>query len=313
MTNVANAAPAALVSAKGVKFIGDHEGFRSRAYRDQGGVLTIGFGFTMDSRVFADWWRARYGRGLQMGDTISREDSDAIFLALLNNEYAPPVVARFGPQPANRQDQGTSTTYNAGEGTLRDRWANALAAGDVHAAAEFLKTTRTTARGVPSQGLVNRRAAEARLLEFGDYGDTTDAAVATSRDDVMAYQAQLIALGYLEGEADGIAGPKTLAAVRAFQGHYKLVVDGRVGPATRATLARAVEASVAVKTTAGAGGIGAAAGAAGTVTGNPGTDPTTFGQWASGGLLTALIVAAAVGAAFLLWRNRKRIRQALGL
>ncbi|WP_380163999.1 peptidoglycan-binding protein [Jannaschia sp. R86511] len=36
--------------------------------------------------------------------------------------------------------------------------------------------------------------------------------------------------------ADGVFGPKTLAATRAFQQRYGLVVDGIVGPRTRATM-----------------------------------------------------------------------------
>lgn len=53
-------------------------------------------------------------------------------------------------------------------------------------------------------------------------------------------QRRLLALGYDPGPADGIAGPKTTAAVRAAQQALGLVVDGISGPQTRAALKQAV-------------------------------------------------------------------------
>ena len=52
-------------------------------------------------------------------------------------------------------------------------------------------------------------------------------------DDVRAAQGRLRDLGYAQvGEADGIFGPNTEAAVRAFQTLNDLAVDGVVGPRT---------------------------------------------------------------------------------
>ncbi|GGB51073.1 hypothetical protein GCM10011316_23930 [Roseibium aquae] len=48
-------------SDQGVAFIAAHEGFVSRAYRDPAGVITIGYGFTMGSRIFSEWWRGQPG------------------------------------------------------------------------------------------------------------------------------------------------------------------------------------------------------------------------------------------------------------
>lgn len=42
----------------------------------------------------------------------------------------------------------------------------------------------------------------------------------------------LIQVRYRAGSADGMYGPKTEAAVKVFQGEYRLVVDGVVGPKT---------------------------------------------------------------------------------
>jgi N-acetylmuramoyl-L-alanine amidase len=56
-------------------------------------------------------------------------------------------------------------------------------------------------------------------------------------ETISGIQARLKNLGYDPGEIDGIDGPKTRAAVRAFQKECPpLVVDGICGPKTRAKL-----------------------------------------------------------------------------
>ncbi len=51
-------------------------------------------------------------------------------------------------------------------------------------------------------------------------------------DDVKALQAQLQALGFLEGEADGNFGSKTEQAIRSFQKAYSLTVTGKADAET---------------------------------------------------------------------------------
>ncbi len=60
---------------------------------------------------------------------------------------------------------------------------------------------------------------------------------------VKYLQQKLNALGFNAGSVDGSFGPQTLSAVKAFQKAYGLVVDGSVGPATRAKLNAAVPGS----------------------------------------------------------------------
>jgi N-acetylmuramoyl-L-alanine amidase len=52
----------------------------------------------------------------------------------------------------------------------------------------------------------------------------------------LAIQERLIALGYKPGTADGIDGPKTREAVKAFQRDKGVTADGVVGPVTLALL-----------------------------------------------------------------------------
>jgi murein DD-endopeptidase MepM/ murein hydrolase activator NlpD len=54
--------------------------------------------------------------------------------------------------------------------------------------------------------------------------------------DVHALQDRLAALGYDAGTADGVFGPKTEAAVRAFQTAMRMTVDGLVGRQTKTAL-----------------------------------------------------------------------------
>ena len=55
-------------------------------------------------------------------------------------------------------------------------------------------------------------------------------------DDIKALQAMLNVLGYDCGAVDGIFGDKTKSGVIAFQQAKGLVVDGIVGPLTKAAL-----------------------------------------------------------------------------
>jgi peptidoglycan hydrolase-like protein with peptidoglycan-binding domain len=55
-------------------------------------------------------------------------------------------------------------------------------------------------------------------------------------------QAALARLGFSPGAADGIAGPKTKQAVKAYQTSKGLTSDGIVGPMTRAALAEDLRA-----------------------------------------------------------------------
>lgn len=236
-----------ITSDKGVTFIAVHEGRVHKAYKDSVGVVTIGVGFTMRSRVFAAYWRSTKGHDLRLGDTITNAECDTLLKRLLDEEYTTAIVAKAKPTAQHQFDACASVSYNAGPGSLGDGWARLLAQGNVHAAAAALRVYKLT-RGL----LKSRRADEASLLEFGRYGPGDEVvgtpaapSVSTSGSDVQAYQEQLAKLGFYHGSTAGDPAASA-AAVLAYQhSHPDLIGDGVVGPATRASLARDVAAMTA--------------------------------------------------------------------
>lgn len=300
MTTITTASPAL------IPFTRRQEGVVHKAYRDSGGVITIGIGFTMLSKVFAAWQMQTHGHALRMGDTISDAECDLLLGQLIAGEYAPPVAKRFAGTGIKQHqfDAATDVSFNCGAGSLKWTWATALAVGKIADAAARLKVTAITAGGKKLTGLVRRRKEEAALLETGGYGDAASTpAVSTTAEDIKAYQVQLAALGLYTGTIDGKAGKGSLTegAVMNFQRANNLIVDGVVGPATRAALARAVEARQAVQAGTGTATGGAAVGGGTQVT-------SQAGQIDWHALLTAAEWGLAIGTvllvAFLLWRNR---------
>ncbi|MBR5230688.1 MAG: peptidoglycan-binding protein [Clostridia bacterium] len=91
---------------------------------------------------------------------------------------------------------------------------------------------------------------------------------------VKAAQQALKALGYLTGAADGVFGPKTYLAVKAFQKANKLSVDGIIGPKTlERLLAMAEEDQGAL------GAIGNGGSVSGTVFKAPTAAEVRFANW----------------------------------
>jgi GH24 family phage-related lysozyme (muramidase) len=204
-----------MISAKGLDFVVRHEGFVSTAYRDVAGYWTIGNGFTNGSRIAV----AMLGP-IGAGKTITRQQNDRVLAEAFAREYGPPVDAAMPGSRQHELDAGYSYSFNCGPAAMGDEWVRLWRAGRKDESFWRLKDSRVTARGKRLQGLVNRRAAEARLLSSGDYG-----AGAPARDGQADYRAKLAGLGY--------------ASVLAFQEqHPNLVADGVLGPATRAQIDR---------------------------------------------------------------------------
>jgi len=302
------------LSEKGAAFVTEREGCVTRAYKDSGGVVTIGIGFTNLSSAFKSYWTKLHGHALQMGDTMTAEEAKKVLTLVFAKEYGPPVAKKFPTCQQHQFDAAGSVVFNCGTGALRDAWATALAASDPILAASQLRSTRITAAGKRLTGLIRRRAAEATLLEKGDYQLKATPAphTAESQGEIASYQRKLTTLGYYKGKIDGVPGPYTTSAVKVFQRDHGLAEDGVIDPATRAAMNRAMTDAAAKKVATGAT---AAGGSAGAVTAPPVTPPPapngtevvhhiTTGDQILHVLVFAGTALAIVAIGWLIWKNR---------
>lgn len=261
-------------SDRGRAFIAAHEGIVTRAYRDVAGVWTIGVGHTAAAGPPAP----------KAGMTISRAEALAILAADLPR-YERRVAAALPGASQPVFDGAVSFDFNTGA-VHRASWVHELNAGRREAARRALMQW-TKAGGRTVAGLVGRREAEARLIFAGDYGAGAAGAALPSAD-MRAVQETLAALGFDPGPIDGLAGPRTRAAVLAYQRlHPDLVADGIAGPATRAGLARDLAARKAVAGSAATAAGTAVAAAAGADAAGQGA-PLLWGLAAGAALLLAL-------------------------
>lgn len=137
-------------SENGLKFIRDHEGCKLTAYKDGGGVWTIGVGHT---------------KGVKAGQTITQAQADT-FLA---SDLAPvescinQVVTVTLNQ--NQFDALASFTFNVGESAFKgSTLLKKLNAGDFRGAADQF-TRWAYDNNVFVQGLYNRRVDEKALFQ----------------------------------------------------------------------------------------------------------------------------------------------------
>lgn len=298
----------------------DLEGCPTKAYPDVGGVMTIGPGFTMLSKEFAAYWLKTRGHKLQRGDVLPRSEAVKLLPVVFDAEYGKAVTKALGPNiPQQVYDGAGSAAYNMGVGGLRWKWAialkasidsqdNATAAKHMADACNRLLTTAITAAGRVYEGLKKRRRIEVGTIRDGKYVyaklTTSEApgSESTADKDVRIYQQQLKDLGYYTGDVDGIRGKLTKGAVENFQRAYGLKVDGKVGPATRATLQRALEAKVRNQ---GGVVIGGASGTGSVVVQPEVVNSGLDSMWQF--LLYGSIALAIVFVVFALWSNRGKL------
>lgn len=291
-----------MLSLQGEAFTLDGESVPERAYKDVGGVITIGPGLTMLSKVFADYWRKTRGHALRIGDVLPRKEAITLFRKVMAEEYVPPVLANVRPKEQHHLDAAADMSWNAGTGSTKWKWAVALRDGLIKQAVALLMVTAITVNGITIKGLINRRRRQSRLIEFADYGHggtSTDggvSAISTTVEEVKEFQGWLKKLGYYTGDIDGtghmVKGSLTDGAIRNFQRATPgLKVDGKVGPATRSALLRAV-AALDQKTVAIGGGTASGGGFIG----------LHLEPWQIIG--GAVLVIAALVLGFYIWNHR---------
>jgi lysozyme len=301
-------------------FIGHHEGKVLKAYRCPAGVITIGYGFTMGSRVFAAWAKHKWGRALKLGDALTADEAMSLLKNMIGAEYLPPVEEGAPNATPHAKGASTSMSFNCGPGSLKWKWFSALKAGKIKEAAERLRGTATTARGRRLPGLVRRRAEEAAILESNIWPswlkplpanpgglaahESIEAqmpAEPLQSDDYGQGLSWLIELGYLKFATGPY--PEQTAAVRRFQSdHKQLTVDGIMGRATLDQMQRVVDLKRKAARTAAGGGTVSGTGAAEQVSG---TDVLSgYGDFFLYGGLTVLVI----GGLWLAFRYRDELK-----
>lgn len=131
--------------------IKNFESFSAKPYSDQGGVLTIGYGFTK-----ADLPE------INPSMTMSREEADQILKRIIIQKYAP-AVGRVvsGFNISDKQFASLiSFAYNVGiNGFINSKVVKYIKNRDFHRAAQSLQSW-VYVKGKKSKGLVNRRNIE---------------------------------------------------------------------------------------------------------------------------------------------------------
>jgi lysozyme len=143
---------------EGTALIHAFEKCKLTAYRDQGGILTIGWGHT--------------GPGVVEGMTISSRTADALFDAdtMIAQNAINAIQGVVFEQ--NQFDALTAFVFNVGVHNFKSSTMySRLASGDMNVGNEFDKWNKVRVNGelVVSQGLVHRRAVERCLYEGGDW------------------------------------------------------------------------------------------------------------------------------------------------
>jgi lysozyme len=134
---------------KAIDLIKKYEGFSARPYKCPAGVLTIGYGRTIDVRPYE----------------ITTEEAETIWLDKYVKTIADQILALVNVDLSNNQTCALiDFVYNLGIGNFKSSTLlRKINQGDFSAAAnEFLKWNK--AGGIVLKGLENRRIAERMLF-----------------------------------------------------------------------------------------------------------------------------------------------------
>jgi N-acetylmuramidase/Putative peptidoglycan binding domain len=142
-----------------------------------------------------------------------------------------------------------------------------------------------------------------------DASTPTEAPSEGKDSPVMDIQKNLKKLGYYKGALDGVSGPRTKAAIKAFQKANGLVADGIYGPMTDEAISRALTKSgrdtgnSAVKTGTGCTSVGVAT----DIIGTQAEKLDTVSQYSDtiGYIVAVLVIGGVLLALWGLWKKYK--------
>ena len=273
------------LSDRGDAALVDEEGDVLRAYKCPAGVWTIGTGLTAASGVVKP----------VAGMTITRDESRRLRRLALQRNYEPAVARIIPTEKQHVFDGAVLFHFNTGA-IARASWVKLFQSGAVQKARlSFLSWNRAAGKVVT--GLTRRRHREWGIIEFGNYANpNVGAGKPAALSDFADHAHDFKTLGY-----DISKGAVT--TVVAFQRDHGLTDDGLIGPATRATLRRVLEAKSANSKSVAGATVGGAGGAGADVATAPADAPVDLAMllWVGGG---ALALGALVWGALWLWRNR---------
>lgn len=136
---------------------------------------------------------------------------------------------------------------------------------------------KVSSGNLPSKAVGTFTAAERKASAANS--DTTYIRENSSGATVSKVQTELKALGYYYGQITGNAGPKTVAAIKSFQGKNGLTADGIAGPQTIAKIDAAYEAKGGSSSGSGSSASGLKLNSKGTDVRNLQQDLTTLGYY----------------------------------
>ena len=216
-----------VTSQNGINLIKQFEGCRLEAYLDAVGVPTIGYGHIVD---------------VKMGDKITQIKAEQLLKEDLERyEVAVNALRYHYNLNQNEFDALVSFAFNLGIGNLSKLTQNNKRNKGEIADAMLLYNK---AGGQVLSGLTKRRKAERDLFcsIAGEpvpdpvYDPPKTVIKAGSRGDGVRWLQQQLNKHGFNLVIDGIAGPKTISALKVYQLGARLVSDGICGKLTRAEL-----------------------------------------------------------------------------
>ncbi|MFD2250642.1 lysozyme [Pseudochelatococcus lubricantis] len=172
------------------------EGLRLTAYRDAGGVWTIGYGHT--------------GAEARAGRTITREQAEALLRRDLARFEAAVEKAVGVPLSDNQFGALVSFAFNVGEAAFAgSTLVKLLNGGDYNSVpAQLARWVHAGGRRV--QGLVNRRAAEAGLWAAGAFVSSAPVAASVPPQGLLTAESATATAGVLSAVATAASTPGPL-------------------------------------------------------------------------------------------------------